>query len=37
VRVAAVATGPYPVEALAAADAVVDGARALRPVLEDWA
>jgi phosphoglycolate phosphatase len=35
-RVAAVATGPYPVEALADADAVVDGARALRPVLEDW-
>jgi phosphoglycolate phosphatase len=36
-RVAAVATGPYPLEALADADAVVDGARALRPVLEDWA
>jgi phosphoglycolate phosphatase len=35
-RVAAVATGPYPLEALADADAVVDGAAALRPVLEDW-
>ena len=36
VRVAAVATGPYPVEALADADAVADDARALLPVLEDW-
>jgi len=36
-RVAAVATGPYPLEALADADAVVDGARALQPILEDWA
>jgi phosphoglycolate phosphatase-like HAD superfamily hydrolase len=35
-RVAAVATGPYPLEALADADAVVDGARALAPVLDDW-
>jgi phosphoglycolate phosphatase len=37
VRVAAVATGPFPVEALADADAVVDDARALLPVLEDLA
>jgi phosphoglycolate phosphatase len=37
VRVAAVATGPYPVDALADADAVVDDARALLPVLEDLA
>jgi phosphoglycolate phosphatase len=37
VRVAAVATGPFAVEALADADAVVDDARALLPVLEDWA
>jgi phosphoglycolate phosphatase-like HAD superfamily hydrolase len=37
VRVAAVATGPYPIEALADADAVVDDARALLPVLEDFA
>ena len=37
VRVAAVATGPYPIEALADADAVVDDARALLPVLTDWA
>ena len=37
VRVAAVATGPYAVEALADADAVVDDARALLPVLEDFA
>ena len=36
-RVAAVATGPYPLDALAGADAVVDGARALHPILEDWA
>lgn len=35
-RVAAVATGPYPLEALADADAVVDGAAALRPILDDW-
>jgi hypothetical protein len=32
-----VATGPYPVEALADADAVVDSAEALVPVLEDLA
>ena len=37
VRVAAVATGPYPIEQLADADAVVDDARALLPVLEDFA
>jgi phosphoglycolate phosphatase-like HAD superfamily hydrolase len=37
VRVVAVATGPYGVEALADADAVIDGAEALGPVLEDWA
>ena len=36
VRVAAVATGPYAIEALADADAVVDDARALLPVLEDF-
>jgi phosphoglycolate phosphatase-like HAD superfamily hydrolase len=36
VRVAAVATGPYAIEALADADAVVDDARALLPVLNDW-
>ena len=36
VRVAAVATGPFAVEALADADAVADDARALLPVLEDW-
>jgi phosphoglycolate phosphatase len=36
VRVAAVATGPFAVEALAEADAVADDARALLPVLEDW-
>jgi phosphoglycolate phosphatase-like HAD superfamily hydrolase len=36
VRVAAVATGPYAIEALAGADAVFDDARALLPVLEDW-
>ena len=34
-RVVAVATGPYPVEALADADAVVDSAPALLPVLRD--
>ena len=37
VRVIAVATGPFGVEELADADAVVDDARALLPVLEDWA
>ena len=37
VRVAAVATGPFAVEALADADAVADDARALLPVLSDWA
>jgi phosphoglycolate phosphatase len=37
VRVVAVATGPYAIEALADADAVVDDARALLPVLEDFA
>jgi phosphoglycolate phosphatase len=37
VRVVAVATGPFGVEALADADAVVDDARALLPVLEDMA
>ena len=36
VRVAAVATGPFAVEALADADAVADDARSLLPVLEDW-
>jgi phosphoglycolate phosphatase len=36
VRVAAVATGPFTIEALADADAVVDDARALLPVLEDF-
>jgi phosphoglycolate phosphatase len=36
VKVAAVATGPYAIEALADADAVVDDARALLPVLNDW-
>jgi phosphoglycolate phosphatase-like HAD superfamily hydrolase len=36
VRVAAVATGPFTVEALAEADAVADDARSLLPVLEDW-
>jgi phosphoglycolate phosphatase-like HAD superfamily hydrolase len=35
-RVAAVATGPYSVRELADADAVVDDARALAPVLDDW-
>jgi phosphoglycolate phosphatase-like HAD superfamily hydrolase len=37
VRVVAVATGPFAVEELADADAVVDDARALLPVLEDFA
>jgi phosphoglycolate phosphatase len=37
VRVAAIATGPFRIEALADADAVVDDARALLPVLTDWA
>jgi phosphoglycolate phosphatase-like HAD superfamily hydrolase len=37
VRVVAVATGPFAVEELADADAVVDDARALLPVLEDLA
>jgi phosphoglycolate phosphatase-like HAD superfamily hydrolase len=37
VRVAAVATGPFAVSALADADAVADDARALLPVLTDWA
>lgn len=37
VRVAAVATGPFATEALAGADAVVDDARALLPVLTGWA
>jgi phosphoglycolate phosphatase-like HAD superfamily hydrolase len=36
VRVAAVATGPFTIEELADADAVVDDARALLPVLEDF-
>ena len=36
VRVAAVATGPFAITQLADADAVVDDARALLPVLEDW-
>jgi phosphoglycolate phosphatase len=36
-RVAAVGTGPFAVEALADADAVVADARALEPVLRDWA
>jgi phosphoglycolate phosphatase-like HAD superfamily hydrolase len=36
VRVAAVTTGHFGAEALAEADAVVDDARALLPVLEDW-
>jgi phosphoglycolate phosphatase-like HAD superfamily hydrolase len=35
-RVAAVATGPFTIEQLADADAVVDDARALLPVLEDF-
>jgi phosphoglycolate phosphatase len=37
VRVAAVATGPFAIEALAGADAVVHDARALLPVLNGWA
>ncbi len=37
VRVVAVASGPYSAEALADADAVVDGARAVPPVLADFA
>ena len=36
VRVAALTTGGFGAGALAAADAVVDHARALAPVLEDW-
>jgi phosphoglycolate phosphatase-like HAD superfamily hydrolase len=36
-RVIAVATGPYAVEALADADAVADSAEAVVAVLEDWA
>jgi phosphoglycolate phosphatase-like HAD superfamily hydrolase len=36
VHVAAVTTGRFGAEALAEADAVVDDARALLPVLEDW-
>jgi phosphoglycolate phosphatase len=36
VRVLAVATGPYSVDELAGADAVVESASALPPVLEDW-
>ena len=36
-RVVAVATGPFGVAELADADAVVDGAAALAPILEDWA
>ena len=35
-RVIAVATGPFAVEALAEADAVADGAEAVVPILEDW-
>jgi len=35
--VIAVATGPFAAEALADADAVVDDARAVLPVLADWA
>jgi phosphoglycolate phosphatase len=35
-RVVAVATGPFRVEALADADAVADSAEAIVPVLEDW-
>src|SRR4029079_18957506 len=36
VRVPAIATGPFAVTELADADAVVDDARALLPVLTDW-
>jgi len=35
-RVVAVATGPFAVEQLAGADAVIDSAEAVVPVLEDW-
>jgi phosphoglycolate phosphatase-like HAD superfamily hydrolase len=35
-RVVAVATGPFDVDELADADAVIDGAAALVPILEDW-
>ncbi len=35
-RVVAVATGPFGVEALADADAVIDSAASVVPVLEDW-
>ena len=35
-RVVAVATGPFGVEELADADAVVDSAESVVPVLEDW-
>jgi phosphoglycolate phosphatase len=35
-RVIAVATGPFAVEALADADAVADGAASIVPILEDW-
>ena len=37
VRVIAIATGPFGAEDLAGADAVVDDARAVLPVLADWA
>ena len=37
VRVIGVATGPFGAEDLAGADAVVDDARAVLPVLADWA
>jgi phosphoglycolate phosphatase len=37
VRVIAIATGPFAATALADADAVVDGAHAVLPVLADWA
>jgi phosphoglycolate phosphatase-like HAD superfamily hydrolase len=37
VSVIAVATGPFPAEALAEADAVVDGVRSALPVLADFA
>ena len=35
-RVVAVATGPFAVDQLADADAVIDSAEAVAPVLEDW-
>jgi phosphoglycolate phosphatase-like HAD superfamily hydrolase len=35
-RVVAVATGPFGVDALADADAVIDTAESVVPVLEDW-